>query len=271
MRRCKILSCESAARTKDMCPMHYAREKNGHLPRVQNNSEPPKCSVSHCEQVSQGHKEATPLCRPHYQLKYRGIDPETRVVVAHGKTREVCRFEQCQKRSDTAGYCNYHARRIRTGRIPRPGGCTIKLNDPCSFEGCDRPYATRKLCHSHYSQFMATGSTQELRDYDKYTRGELRCSVARCRKRSVSTGLCDNHKSLQVQYGVTPERMVEIWENPRCENPGCPETKRLHMDHDHASGKFRGLLCNGCNTGLGLLKEDFDRIAGIAEYLKRFK
>jgi hypothetical protein len=42
----------------------------------------------------------------------------------------------------------------------------------------------------------------------------------------------------------------------------------LHVDHDHKTGKVRGLLCNTCNTSLGLLSEDKNRITGLITYLE---
>lgn len=41
-----------------------------------------------------------------------------------------------------------------------------------------------------------------------------------------------------------------------CRTPQPPLT--LHIDHDHHTGRVRGLLCVSCNTGLGLLKIDGD-------------
>ena len=44
--------------------------------------------------------------------------------------------------------------------------------------------------------------------------------------------------------------------------------KRVHIDHDHTTGKVRGILCAKCNTGLGKL--DDGRLFRAAEkYLKR--
>lgn len=44
---------------------------------------------------------------------------------------------------------------------------------------------------------------------------------------------------------------------------------KLVIDHDHTSGKFRGLLCATCNSGLGLLKDSSTILLAAAEYLKK--
>lgn len=36
----------------------------------------------------------------------------------------------------------------------------------------------------------------------------------------------------------------------------CSSTERLCIDHDHRSGKIRGVLCTVCNTALGSFKDD---------------
>ena len=43
----------------------------------------------------------------------------------------------------------------------------------------------------------------------------------------------------------------------------------LAVDHCHASGKIRGLLCSSCNTGLGMFKDSPDLCERAAEYLRR--
>jgi len=42
------------------------------------------------------------------------------------------------------------------------------------------------------------------------------------------------------------------------------------LDHNHATGKVRGLLCQPCNTALGLLKEDIKIIESMREYITAY-
>jgi hypothetical protein len=42
---------------------------------------------------------------------------------------------------------------------------------------------------------------------------------------------------------------------------------RLSIDHDHETGKFRGMLCNSCNNGLGRFKDNPKLLRLAADYL----
>jgi Recombination endonuclease VII len=42
----------------------------------------------------------------------------------------------------------------------------------------------------------------------------------------------------------------------------------VHMDHDHETGRPRGLLCSGCNLGIGLLRDSAEITANASGYLE---
>jgi len=80
---------------------------------------------------------------------------------------------------------------------------------------------------------------------------------------------------LKKTYGIT----VEQYDRMLAEQGGgcavCGRTNNskrmtyLSVDHCHATGKVRGLLCNACNVALGFLEEDKVRMVSLMNYISR--
>lgn len=80
-------------------------------------------------------------------------------------------------------------------------------------------------------------------------------------------------KALLQGYGITEEfyEQERIKQNYCCiiceEHERMQPHGRLHIDHDHVTGKYRGLLCNKCNTGLGMFKDNTTLLFKAATYI----
>lgn len=66
------------------------------------------------------------------------------------------------------------------------------------------------------------------------------------------------------QYGLTLQEYNKYFEDtPYCQS--CGSDVKLVLDHDHITGKIRGVLCDMCNVGIGRLG---DTILGVKQALQ---
>jgi hypothetical protein len=84
-------------------------------------------------------------------------------------------------------------------------------------------------------------------------------------------------RNLHRNYKISPDTFNTMWENQGgkcaiCEQPMSPRGRMplaATVDHNHETGKIRGLLCRGCNHGIGNLKDDPKVLQSAAEYLMK--
>lgn len=101
-------------------------------------------------------------------------------------------------------------------------------------------------------------------------------------KKHYSKGQCRTcyyraHYAANREYRCA--RIAENWRKRRLAHWGqaewgtqcetCGTTGVMSADHSHATGEFRGWLCQPCNMALGLLKDDPRRIEALKSYILR--
>jgi hypothetical protein len=78
-------------------------------------------------------------------------------------------------------------------------------------------------------------------------------------------------RELRLKYGVSEQEYdaMLIAQGGRCKICGGISTGRgLGIDHDHATGKIRGLLCVSCNAALGLAHDNPELLRNMALYVE---
>jgi hypothetical protein len=167
-------------------------------------------------------------------------------IVAETKVCKKCGVEKAVE--------EFHIdRNLRDGRKTRCRICTNKTK--AKWRGRNRDVIVRQKKESY----------QRNRErYINYNRSDVR------RERVFRW-------KLKRQFGITEEQFDAMLkeQNGCCaicglepsEASGHRNKHRLHVDHDHVTGKVRGLLCNNCNAGIGYLAHEPDRLLSAYEYL----
>lgn len=86
---------------------------------------------------------------------------------------------------------------------------------------------------------------------------------------------------LRTVYGMTTEEYAVMFGQQEGRCAICAQTeesrsrstrgkkRNLAVDHDHTTGKVRGLLCHLCNVGVGNFGENAERMVRAADYITR--
>lgn len=76
------------------------------------------------------------------------------------------------------------------------------------------------------------------------------------------------------KHGITPEQRIEMFnmQEGKCKICGKHQSelkRQLLIDHNHITGKVRGLLCNNCNIMIGMSNDNSERLRIAADYLDK--
>lgn len=185
-------------------------------------------------------------------------------------------------------YCGVACLRAKAEQV-RKERRSPRVIHGCERSGCHNLFRVR----GSHNQFC--GQPCWASDYWKRQR-RLNAKLLTCRHplcsnifwpTSSSNKFCqpqcgaEHHKAIQVagKTGISPEAYIHIEaaSTGRCEICDQPEratylgkTKTLALDHDHATGAPRGLLCRSCNLAIGNMDDDVDRLQAAIAYLKKY-
>lgn len=117
-------------------------------------------------------------------------------------------------------------------------------------------------------------------DLDKRAYNGIKSSCKKCSRDLMSNIYRENknvykEKKLIRTYGITLEEYnnMLLQQNELCAicgNKNLPNSGSLAVDHNHTTGKVRGLLCIMCNRGLGNFYDNTEYLTKAIEYLNKY-
>lgn len=183
------------------------------------------------------------------------------------KTR---RYDKCgcgarkDKRAETCRGCHdKHASVEACNKSPQPrkkydrrvrckcGGLRSRLSVQCrkcklASMHPNWPLMRCKICQTD----------QPVRNFHKYKTSSQKRRL-QCRTCMKMCSRRDRFYRLAIRYGLSETESILIANLKKAICAICQiSTENFHMDHNHTTNKFRGLLCPQCNAGIGFLNDN---------------
>lgn len=225
------------------------------------------CSIEGCDLPRKGRG----LCSKHYQRhKYRGDLTTIAPVVAD--TCRICGSPLPQPHDYRKLFCSPECkeadRRIRY-RAARDAG---RLRNGCEHCGASLAgmYADARFCSTKCRDAFRNGISAAERRANRPPCVNCGKPVPPHAQRYCSQGCRVAYRRPQA-YGLSPAELAALLEqHGTCAVCGTASWGRRgpQVDHDHSTGKVRGVLCVNCNNGLGRFKDDPARLRAAAAYIE---
>lgn len=254
------------------------------------------CSIPDCYQPV----KVRGWCQMHYSRVARTGSTDRTKVVNKGA---ICAAEGCKLPAKKVGYCiSHYSRMCRYGHLkkrelkrPHPfyplwferKQCNALAPEWLDFWKFVKDIGTKPgpnffLIRVTEGQFGPNNFQwiEKLRQRDGETKKEWWARKWQSRRKHFP--LYEDDRWLRRKYGITLIQYEEIKksQNNVCEickkNETTYDTKtggirRLSVDHCHATGKVRGLLCFRCNSVIGKIEESKEMVKAILDYLTKHR
>ena len=183
-------------------------------------------------------------------------------------SRAACLMDGCERESHALGMCGAHYAQHKKSS-----------GKECFEPDCERKIFARFVCQMHYKRLKDAGLIRPG-SCVAYRCGELAvesqkcaahiirraCAVPDCSGVRNDADYCIRHYHRKAKYGLTHDQLVALDGDVECLICGEPATC---VDHCHATGAVRGVLCKPCNTGLGHFRDNTESLARAIQYLQR--
>lgn len=178
---------------------------------------------------------------------------------------KVCSIPGCMEEHVAKGYCGMHYMRVRRHEDPHHerapilpfGQDGLRVCSRCKIPKGPGNFRWSFVDEKYSSWCFDCENDHQVNRYQKDPEFRSRKKTNR----------------IKLKYGLTPEAWTALFEKQGgvCAICGLPEplNKRLAVDHNHATGKTRGLLCSLCNRGIGMLRDSVATLSAAIDYIKR--
>ncbi len=139
------------------------------------------------------------------------------------------------------------------------------------YKWCAHCYTTTKARTAAWRQANRERSRETQRAWNRRNPDRIRAALKRYQAKDPR-----RLRAMKVarQYGVTFDEAVVLVSAAACGICGRAfgtGWRRQCIDHDHATGRVRGVLCRRCNATLGHLEESEALIARFSDYLRKHR
>ncbi len=95
-----------------------------------------------------------------------------------------------------------------------------------------------------------------------------KAGLPRLSRVSITSQYTYSQKHRLKKYGLTEEQLSAMRDAQGQKCACCGELSLLGIDHCHATGRVRGLLCHPCNMAVGVVLESAERARAVARYIE---